>query len=104
MKAARAAMRAFGKKLPSTPLVALLETAFFDTLADAALTYSVPYEWKEQFGIRRYGFHGASHRAASEYVQRLTGRQLIKGLRHRGGLRAQILSQGAIRVGDSLSS
>ncbi len=39
-----------------------------------------------------------------DHLQRLTGRQLIKGLRHRGGLRAQILTQGAIRVGDSVSS
>ena len=39
-----------------------------------------------------------------DHLQRLTGRQVIKGLRHRGGLRAQILTQGAIRVGDSLSS
>jgi MOSC domain-containing protein YiiM len=39
-----------------------------------------------------------------DHLQRLTGRQLIKGLRHRGGLRAQILTPGAIRIGDSLSS
>lgn len=74
-----AAMRAFGKTLPETPLVALLETAFFDKMDDAALTFSVPYDWKEEYGIRRYGFHGASHRAASEIAQQLTGR---KDLRH----------------------
>ena len=38
------------------------------------------------------------------HLQRLTGREVIKGLLHRGGLRAQILTQGAIHVGDSLSS
>ena len=42
-----AAMRAFGKTLPDTPLVALLETAFFDKMDDASVTYSVPLEWKE---------------------------------------------------------
>jgi MOSC domain-containing protein YiiM len=39
-----------------------------------------------------------------DHLQRLTGRQVIKGLRHRGGLRAQILTPGTIRVGDPLSS
>jgi MOSC domain-containing protein YiiM len=39
-----------------------------------------------------------------DHLQRLTGRQVIKGLRHRGGLRAQILTRGAIRVGDALTA
>jgi MOSC domain-containing protein YiiM len=38
-----------------------------------------------------------------DHLQRVTGKQLIKGLRHRGGLRAQILNQGTIRVGDQIS-
>jgi MOSC domain-containing protein YiiM len=38
-----------------------------------------------------------------DHLQRVTGKQLIKGLRHRGGLRAQILTQGTIRVGDSVT-
>jgi acetate kinase len=91
-----AAMRAFGKTLPDTPLVALLETAFFDKMDDAALTFSVPYEWKEQHGIRRYGFHGASHRAASEIVQQLTGRSDLRHIScHLGGSS----SMAAIRDG-----
>ena len=69
-----AAMRSFRRVLPRTPLVALFETAFFDRMPDSATTYAVPYEWKEELGIRRYGFHGASHRAASERVQALLGR------------------------------
>jgi acetate kinase len=46
---------------------------------EAATTYAVPYEWRRDFGIRRYGFHGASHRSASERTQALLGR---KNLRH----------------------
>ena len=91
-----AAMRAFGKTLPETPLVALLETAFFDKMDDAALTFSVPYEWKEEYGIRRYGFHGASHRAASETAQQLTGR---KDLRHISCHLGGSSSMAAIRNG-----
>jgi MOSC domain-containing protein YiiM len=56
------------------------------------------------FQIGEVKAHGIRLCEPCEHLQRLTGRQLIKGLRHRGGLRAQILTQGAIRVGDSLSS
>jgi MOSC domain-containing protein YiiM len=48
--------------------------------------------------------HGIRLCEPCDHLQRLTGRQLIKGLRHRGGLRARIVTQGPIRVGDSLSS
>jgi acetate kinase len=91
-----AAMRAFGKTLPETPLVALLETAFFDKMDDAALTFSVPHAWKELHGIRRYGFHGASHRAASEIAQQLCGR---KDLRHISCHLGGSSSMAAIRNG-----
>lgn len=74
-----AAMRAFQRSVPEVPLVALFETAFYDEVPEAVTTYAVPYEWKEELGIRRYGFHGASHRAASEKAQEMLGRQ---GLRH----------------------
>jgi acetate kinase len=68
-----AAMRAFHKAMPAVPLVALFETAFFDALDEATVTYAVPYRWKEDDGVRRYGFHGASHRAASQRVRELCG-------------------------------
>jgi len=74
-----AAMRAFAKALPETPLVAVFETTFFDSLDEATTTCAVPYSWREEHGIRRYGFHGASHRAASERAQELMG---LEGLRH----------------------
>ena len=57
------------------PLVAVLETGPYRWMDEAATTYAVPYEWREQFGIRRYGFHGASHRAASERARALLGPQ-----------------------------
>src|SRR4029077_16416870 len=56
------------------------------------------------FQIGEVKAHGIRLCEPCDHLQRLTGRQLIKGLRHRGGLRAQILTQGAIRIGDSLSS
>src|SRR5580698_3986276 len=80
-----AAMRAFQARVPTVPLVALFETAFFGEVPERTLTYSLPYEWKE-LGIRRYGFHGASHRAASERAQELLGRKDIRHIScHLGG-------------------
>ena len=74
-----AAIRAFRKALPNLPLVVLFETAFFDSMDEAATTYAVPWRWREELGVRRYGFHGASHRAASERAQQLLN---LPGLRH----------------------
>jgi len=56
-----AAMRAFEHKLPGVPQVAAFETAFHQTIPASRQVYAIPYEWTE-LGIRRYGFHGASHR------------------------------------------
>ena len=70
-------------------------------LPERTLTYSVPYEWKEKLGIRRYGFHGASHRAASERAQELLGRKDIRHISiHLGGSS----SLAAIRNGVALDS
>ena len=57
-----AAMKAFAQKLPKVPQVAAFETAFHQTIAPSRTTYAIPYEWTSELGIRRYGFHGASHR------------------------------------------
>ncbi|MCC7408470.1 MAG: acetate/propionate family kinase [Phycisphaeraceae bacterium] len=56
-----AAMRAFEKELPGVPQVAAFETAFHQTIPMARQVYAIPWEWT-QMGVRRYGFHGASHR------------------------------------------
>jgi acetate kinase len=74
-----AAMRAFRAVAPTVGLVALFETAFFDRLEDAATSYAVPARWRESHLVRRHGFHGASHRFASERALLLCPR---KGLRH----------------------
>jgi acetate kinase len=81
-----AAMRAFQKTVPSVPLVALFETAFFDQLDEATTTYAVPQAWRQEHGVRRYGFHGASHRAASERAQAILGRTDLRHIScHLGG-------------------
>ena len=80
------AIQAFRKELPGVPLVAVIETSPYRQMDEAATTYAVPYEWRTEFGIRRYGFHGASHRSASERVQALLGRNDLRHIScHLGG-------------------
>ena len=74
-----AAIKAFRQELPGVPLVAVMEPFPYRLMDEAATTYAVPYEWRTRYGVRRYGFHGASHRSASERTQALMGR---KDLRH----------------------
>src|SRR3954451_14285889 len=69
-----AAMRAFKQKLPDVPQVAAFETAFHQTIPMSRQVYAIPHEWTEQLGIRRYGFHGASHRYIATRVQELVGK------------------------------
>jgi len=81
-----AAIRAFRQELPGVPLVAVLETGPYRWMDEAATTYAVPYEWRSQFGIRRYGFHGASHRSASERTRQLLVRDDLRHIScHLGG-------------------
>ena len=54
--------------MPNTPNVAVFDTAFHATIPDYAYMYAVPYEDYEQYGIRKYGFHGTSHRFVSKQV------------------------------------
>jgi len=81
-----AAMKAFHHELPGVPLVAVFETIPYESLDEAATTYAVPYEWRTEYGIRRYGFHGASHRSASERVLAQMGRPNLRHIScHLGG-------------------
>jgi acetate kinase len=68
-----ASIRAFQEILPNKPLVAVFETWFHETIPDYAYIYSVPYEWYEKYGVRRYGFHGASHRYISQRTPQILG-------------------------------
>jgi acetate kinase len=66
-----AAMRAFRQKMPQTPQVAAFETAFHQTIPISRQVYAIPHEWTERLGIRRYGFHGASHRYIATRVKEI---------------------------------
>lgn len=59
--------------LPNVPAVACFDTAFHATLPDAAATYALPAEWRERYGLRRYGFHGLSFSYAARRAASLLG-------------------------------
>jgi len=66
-------IRLFGKRMPGVPLVGLFETAFYQFAPEAMMRYAVPQAWHD-IGIRRWGFHGASHKFIAERSAELLGR------------------------------
>jgi len=68
------AVRQMAELFPALPLIGLFESAFHVTMPDYAATYGVPWEWKEKYGVRRLGFHGASHCYVSEAAPKLAGK------------------------------
>jgi len=64
------AIRMFKELLPETPLVGVFEPGFHTEIPEYARVYGTPFEWYERFGVRKYGYHGASHRyIATEAVR-----------------------------------
>jgi len=100
-----AAIEAFRKELPGLPLVAVIETAPYSQIDAAATTYAVPYEWREKYGIRRYGFHGASHRSASECTQALLNRKDLRHIScHLGGSSSVAAFLNGVAIGTSMGA
>ena len=66
-------IRLFGKRVPGVPLIGLFETAFYQFAPEAMMRYAVPQAWHD-IGVRRWGFHGASHKFIAERSAELLGR------------------------------
>ncbi|HEX5790431.1 MAG TPA: acetate/propionate family kinase [Luteolibacter sp.] len=75
-------IRQFQKALPKAKLVALFETAFYQWVPEAAAHYALPKAWRD-IGIRRYGFHGASHKFIAERSAELCGREDVASIARR---------------------
>ena len=71
-----AGIRCFAEKLPTVPRVALFETAFYQWMIPAAYNYAIPQAWRD-LGIRRYGFHGASHKFVAERSAEMLGNEAV---------------------------
>ncbi len=67
-------IRACREIMPHTPQVAVFDTAFHQTIPPKAFLYALPYEYYEKYKIRRYGFHGSSHRYVSARAAEILGR------------------------------
>ena len=67
---------AFKEILPNVPMIAVFDTAFHQTMPEESYIYSLPYEYYEKYGIRKYGFHGTSHKYVSERAAELLGRPI----------------------------
>lgn len=63
---------------PDVPQVAVFDTAFHSTMPPKAYMYAVPYEYYEKYGVRRYGFHGTSHKFVSQRVAERIGKDIKK--------------------------
>lgn len=62
--------------MPATPMVAVFDTAFHQTIPDYAYIYPLPYDLYTKHGVRKYGFHGTSHRYVSEMAAEMLGKDL----------------------------
>ena len=78
LPAALAGIAAVREVLPRLPAVACLDTAFHSRMPAAAATYAIPAEWRERWGIRRYGFHGFSHAYASRRAAEMLHRPVAQ--------------------------
>ena len=68
-------IKAFMEVIPNAIEVACFDTAFHQTMREERFLYSVPYEWYKEYGIRKYGFHGMSHKYVSDYARELIDKE-----------------------------
>ncbi len=95
------AMRSLGEQFPRIPVVAAFETGFHQTIPDRNRYYGVPYQWAQDYLVRRWGFHGASHRYIATRTAELLGRDDLRIIScHLGGSS----SLCAIRAGRSMAT
>jgi len=69
-------INAFMKVLPNVPHVAVFDTSFHQTMDKEAYMYAIPYEWYEKYKIRKYGFHGTSHKYVSLKASEVMGKDI----------------------------
>ena len=68
-------IRACMHKMPNVPQVAIFDTAYHSTIPDYAYIYALPYKFYEKYGVRRYGFHGTSHKYVTRQAQKKLAEQ-----------------------------
>ncbi|HLG28161.1 MAG TPA: acetate kinase, partial [Paenisporosarcina sp.] len=71
-------IKEFQKALPNVPAVAIFDTAFHQTMPESSFLYSIPYDYYKKYGIRKYGFHGTSHKYVTGRAAALLNRPVDK--------------------------
>jgi acetate kinase len=96
-----AALAAVAEALPGTANVACFDTAFHATLPAEAATYALPEEWRERWGLRRYGFHGLAHAWVARRALELGGARTLRHVNCHLGAGASL---AAVRDGRSVET
>ena len=96
-----AGIKACKKLLPKTPMVAVFDTSFHQTMEEKAYIYQLPYKYYEDYKIRKYGFHGISHRYIAERMHEITGKSDLKIINCHLGQGASLC---AIKEGKSMDT
>ena len=73
-----AGILALKEVLPEVPMVAVYDTAFHQTMDEEAYLYAVPYSWYKDYKVRKYGFHGTSHKYIAETVKKILNKDSFK--------------------------
>ena len=94
-------VRAFMEAMPETPMVAVFDTAFHQTMEPTEYIYPVPYEWYTKYGVRKYGFHGTSHRYIAKTTSELLNNDNLKIISCHIGSGASICAINAGKVVDT---
>lgn len=69
-------VRAFQEVLPNVKNVGVFDTAFHTTMPEEAFLYATPYDWYEKYGVRKYGFHGTSHKYVTQRTAEILGKKI----------------------------
>ncbi|MCA1686915.1 MAG: acetate/propionate family kinase, partial [Planctomycetia bacterium] len=97
------AMRMLADRFPRMPMVAAFETGFHRTMPERNQRYAIPEKWATDLGVRRWGFHGASHRYIAGRMAELLGRGDLKVITcHLGGSSSLCASRGGQSVATSM--
>ena len=78
MPAMLSCIEASKEAFKDTPMVAVFDTAFHQSMDPVNYMYAIPYEWYEKYGVRKYGFHGTSHRYINSRIKEILGKDNLK--------------------------
>ena len=101
MPAMLACIEASKEAFPNTPMVAVFDTAFHQTMEPVNYLYPVPYEWYTKYGVRKYGFHGTSHRFINREISAYLNRDDLKVISCHIGSGASVCAINAGKVVDT---